>query len=715
MVPEGIDLAVSEAARQDVAAPTAVAALHRARRARGRLVARAPRAPTRHQRRAAAPREGHGHRGRGVGDRPRAARPVNLVIVGGDLDRPSPDEHGQLQRIAAVRASSLGAATGLVLARHRPNDVVARWLAAAHAGLGRLIAPGGAYVCGSRKEEFGLAILEAMAAGLPVVGAGRGRAGHLRRGRRHRRPRRHPRSAKCGRRRPWALALDLAHAPDGERDARLVGDQLHVQAMARGAHRVYAAVPAPAARMSGALMTLLVITPDYASHVLPLATLATAWRDRERVWWSPPDRPPPYGGLVWLRAGRPAPGTGIQPWCHPRRAAAGAKTRPTCVLRGHSPRHGRRRCAIRPMPVVTTCLWEPAPPPGPCCGSSTGCDRTTSSSTTLPSRHLAMRAGGVPYGDVVLGHPSALPVGDEVYGFPTAWPRAFHPDPAALAALHRRCVEVRDAFTADVERALTVLNQPVTGTRCVRGPRRRAVLQLPGRAAPPARTTLLPPHVFLGTAVRDERRPTMWPRGSTPTIPDCGVRLLRHLPLGPRRRARQGRGRPPPPRRACGVGHRQRRPGGARRAAWPTGSSASFLPQVRLLAAPPWSSPTGQQQRHRGAHLRRPDARAAVLHRPVRRSGRHRARRPGRGPRPQRRDGRRPPRRGPAGPCRTKGGGCGRRGVPPRRTRSFPGPSGHGGSALTGAHTPPDAWRRGSGSAASRRPPRHRLAPRFPG
>ncbi|MDF2575793.1 MAG: rebG, partial [Agromyces sp.] len=31
-------------------------------------------------------------------------------------------------------------------------------------------------------------------------------------------------------------------------------------------------------------MTLLVISPDYASHLLPLATLATAWRQRgERV------------------------------------------------------------------------------------------------------------------------------------------------------------------------------------------------------------------------------------------------------------------------------------------------------------------------------------------------------------------------------------------------------------------------------------------------
>ena len=31
-------------------------------------------------------------------------------------------------------------------------------------------------------------------------------------------------------------------------------------------------------------MTLLVISPDYASHLYPLATLATAWRDQgERV------------------------------------------------------------------------------------------------------------------------------------------------------------------------------------------------------------------------------------------------------------------------------------------------------------------------------------------------------------------------------------------------------------------------------------------------
>ena len=34
-----------------------------------------------------------------------------------------------------------------------------------------------------------------------------------------------------------------------------------------------------AARDTVARMTLLVISPDYASHLVPLATLATAWQD----------------------------------------------------------------------------------------------------------------------------------------------------------------------------------------------------------------------------------------------------------------------------------------------------------------------------------------------------------------------------------------------------------------------------------------------------
>ena len=94
---------------------------------------------------------------------------TNLVIVGGDLDAPSADEAAELQRIEAVVAASGDAARGLVLAGHQPSSTVARLLVAAQRGHRTAARPGGAYVCGSRKEEFGLAIVEALAAGLPVV------------------------------------------------------------------------------------------------------------------------------------------------------------------------------------------------------------------------------------------------------------------------------------------------------------------------------------------------------------------------------------------------------------------------------------------------------------------------------------------------------------------------------------------------------------------
>ncbi|WP_433796326.1 glycosyltransferase [Actinoplanes sp. CA-252034] len=94
----------------------------------------------------------------------------NLLIVGGDLADPSPDEREQLELIAGVLREHPEAAAGLLMPGHRPNDVVARWLAAAHVGHAPRIAAGGVYVCASLKEEFGLALVEALAAGLVVVG-----------------------------------------------------------------------------------------------------------------------------------------------------------------------------------------------------------------------------------------------------------------------------------------------------------------------------------------------------------------------------------------------------------------------------------------------------------------------------------------------------------------------------------------------------------------
>ncbi len=203
VVPEGIDIEVSETARAAVAVggDPAVADLEA-------LIADLP--PERHGLPLAIS-VGRLNRVKGTagvveawaGDPDVRAR-CNLVMVGGDLDDPSPAEQEQVGLIAAVVERDPAAAAGLVLAGHRPNDVVARWLAAAHLGTdpagGGLVGPRGVYVCGSLKEEFGIALLEALAAGLVVVGSGRWRAPDLRGARRHRRAHRHPLTSRGGHR-----------------------------------------------------------------------------------------------------------------------------------------------------------------------------------------------------------------------------------------------------------------------------------------------------------------------------------------------------------------------------------------------------------------------------------------------------------------------------------------------------------------------------------
>ncbi|MFE6254737.1 glycosyltransferase [Agromyces sp. NPDC057865] len=96
-------------------------------------------------------------------------RRANLLIIGGNLERPSFDERQQLELIEHVVPSAERSAAGLLLPGHRANDIALRWLAAARLGLRDLVAPGGVYACASVKEEFGIAVLEAMGTGLLVV------------------------------------------------------------------------------------------------------------------------------------------------------------------------------------------------------------------------------------------------------------------------------------------------------------------------------------------------------------------------------------------------------------------------------------------------------------------------------------------------------------------------------------------------------------------
>ncbi|MDO5745432.1 MAG: glycosyltransferase [Micrococcaceae bacterium] len=109
---------------------------------------------------------------------------ANLLLVGGNMKNPSADEREQLARIDAIIDPAQRAAHGLFLPGHRPNGTVAHWVAAARTGLPGFAAPRGVYVCGSLKEEFGIALLEAMATGLLVVAPnGGGPATYLEHGR----------------------------------------------------------------------------------------------------------------------------------------------------------------------------------------------------------------------------------------------------------------------------------------------------------------------------------------------------------------------------------------------------------------------------------------------------------------------------------------------------------------------------------------------------
>jgi len=94
---------------------------------------------------------------------------ANLVIVGGNLRSPAAVEAAELARIRATLDEHPGLSHRVVLLGQRTTEEVALVLAAARAGWGALVAPAGAYACASLKEEFGLAIVESMASGLPVV------------------------------------------------------------------------------------------------------------------------------------------------------------------------------------------------------------------------------------------------------------------------------------------------------------------------------------------------------------------------------------------------------------------------------------------------------------------------------------------------------------------------------------------------------------------
>ncbi len=254
-------------------------------------------------------------------------------------------------------------------------------------------------------------------------------------------------------------------------------------------------------------MTLLIISPDYASHLFPLATLGTAWLEAgERVVVASgpatADIVAAFGfERVHLQLGRGSnPGT------------IRAEEQPTGeddALRGFF--DATRRGMVETLTFQAEArssdlLWNPVQVARAVqlIVAEVKPDHVIVDHLAFSAR-LALVSAGIRHADVVLGHPSALPVGSEVYGFPPEWPAAFAPDASDLGALRAICESVRDAFTAQWNDALRVLDPaalPSPDAFMESGD--ILLLNYPAELHDAARGELLPTHAFLGSAVRDE-------------------------------------------------------------------------------------------------------------------------------------------------------------------------------------------------------------------
>jgi MGT family glycosyltransferase len=125
---------------------------------------------------------------------------------------------------------------------------------------------------------------------------------------------------------------------------------------------------------------------------------------------------------------------------------------------------------------------------------------------------LGLHAAGIPYSDVVLGHPTALPVGDEAYGSLATWPMCCRPESDELEELHRLCKSVSGRFTDDWNRATRQVAGEVSDVDdafAVHG--QHVMFNYPAELHDPRRQALVDAqigaHTFLGACVREDEIP----------------------------------------------------------------------------------------------------------------------------------------------------------------------------------------------------------------
>jgi MGT family glycosyltransferase len=252
-------------------------------------------------------------------------------------------------------------------------------------------------------------------------------------------------------------------------------------------------------------MSLLIISPDFASHYNPLAVVAAAASDAGRrvVVATGPNlrRRVKADGFEWrmLPLGARA-NTGIAV-CDPSLARFIAATAdgPIATM--------RRQALDREQDL----LWEPE---RVAADVARLCDELQPEQVIVDqvsfASTLAMYATGRPFATLVPGHPSQLPVESERYGVPEIWPLQIRPDPQQLAELRSLVDRVTAVFTDRWNSALAAVapdRTPVDDAFRVLGGRvlynSIAELQAPSRMA-----ALPSDHRFVGPLVRNEQLPT---------------------------------------------------------------------------------------------------------------------------------------------------------------------------------------------------------------
>ncbi len=254
-------------------------------------------------------------------------------------------------------------------------------------------------------------------------------------------------------------------------------------------------------------MRLLVITPDYLSHALPMLTIADAWQRRgHRVVVATGPAMAPLVRTTGMEHTELIMSRGSNAGMLRSATAQDAEARSLQAFFAATREGMVPTLRYQAEQRATDLLWRP---------EQVARRVLNIMADVRPSAvlldHLAfsaaigLRALGVPYGDVVLGHPTALPVGNEVYGMPSAWPPAMGPDAVDLTDLRAVTEGVTVAFTHAFNETLRSIEPSVDGVDDAFAAHGELVLySYPAEMHGPIRSAKLPRHAFIGSAVRQE-------------------------------------------------------------------------------------------------------------------------------------------------------------------------------------------------------------------